>query len=49
MRWARQADPDACLIINEYNLIAKPRDRKRFIAMMRHLIDLGAPIDAIGI
>jgi len=49
MRWARDADPQAYLIINEYNLIAKPDDRKRFIGLVRHLIDTKTPVDGLGI
>ena len=49
MRYARNADPDAYLIINEYNLIARPAERKRFIALVRHLLAEGTPIDGIGI
>jgi len=49
MRWARQADPDAFLIINEYNLIASREDRKRFIALLERLIASGTPLDGIGI
>ena len=49
MHWAHAADRKAYLIINEYNLIASARDRRRFIKLLKDRRDRGMPLDGIGI
>jgi len=53
-RWARQADPEATLMINEYLMfrsrehgLAEAEAYKRLI--QERLLDTGAPLDAIGV
>jgi endo-1,4-beta-xylanase len=48
-RWARQANPAATLILNEYNTIARPRVRERFLALVRELQTRGTPLSGLGI
>lgn len=45
-RWAREADPDALLVINDY--AGFRGDVDKFVPMVKDLLRKGAPIDAIG-
>lgn len=45
-KWAREANPDALLAINDYSGIRGEVDR--FVPYVQDLLDKGAPIDAIG-
>ena len=45
---AREADPDALLLYNDYNTDL-PRKRARLLRLVRHLLDHGAPIDGVGV
>jgi endo-1,4-beta-xylanase len=46
--WAREACPNAILILNDYNIIEWSGDNSRFISLVQTLQAAGAPIDAIG-
>jgi GH35 family endo-1,4-beta-xylanase len=48
-RWAHEANPAATLILNEYNTIARPRVRDRFLALVRELQGRGTPVSGLGI
>ena len=46
-RWARQADPDARLIVNDYHVMAD--GCPPFFALLKKAIEDGVPFDGIGI
>lgn len=48
-KWAAEANPDATLILNEFNLIAVPQTRERFCALVQALLARGTPIRGLGI
>jgi len=48
-KWAREADPDAELYYNDYNLDADDAKRARAIELVKYLREQGAPIDGIGL
>jgi GH35 family endo-1,4-beta-xylanase len=48
-RAARQANPEAHLILNEYYTIARPEDRARFYDLVVELKRRGTPISGLGI
>lgn len=45
---AREADPDAALFLNEYNLENIPRKGATLLKLVEKLKGMGAPIDGIG-
>lgn len=47
-RWAREACPNAVLILNDYNNIEWENDSEHFIDIVKTLKAAGAPIDAVG-
>jgi endo-1,4-beta-xylanase len=47
-KWAREACPDAVLILNDYNNLEWDNDNKHYIDIVTAIKKLGAPIDAIG-
>lgn len=47
-QFAHEADPDAKLVLNDYN-IEVPGKREAFINLVKELLDEGVPIHAIGI
>jgi GH35 family endo-1,4-beta-xylanase len=48
-KWARDAAPEIDLIVNEYNLFQSGNNfHERFVRYVRGMIELGAPIDGIG-
>lgn len=47
-KWAREADPDARLFINDYNVIEYQGDCDNYTNLIRTLLNHGAPIDGIG-
>jgi len=47
-RWAREACPDALLLLNDFNNIEWPNDNRHFIDIVKTIQAAGAPIDAIG-
>ena len=46
--WAREACPNATLILNDYNNIEWQGDNSHFIDIVQKVLAAGAPIDAIG-
>jgi len=47
-QFARQADPDAVLYYNDYNIESGPKHQSSLV-LLKRLLDEGAPIDAVGI
>lgn len=47
-KWARQACPNAILILNDYNTIEYGNDNTHFIDIVNKIKAAGAPVDAIG-
>jgi endo-1,4-beta-xylanase len=45
---AREADPGAVLLINDYNLESLPRKRATFLRLIESLMQAGAPLGGIG-
>jgi len=48
LKWAREAHPDAYLVVNEYFVIQDTEGTGPFYALVKELIERGAPFDAIG-
>lgn len=48
LRHAREADPDAILFVNEYNLESLPRKRAAFLRLVEDLLKRGAPLGGLG-
>ncbi|HOU93176.1 MAG TPA: endo-1,4-beta-xylanase, partial [Polyangiaceae bacterium] len=46
--WAREACPNAILVLNDYNTIEWSGDNQRFIGIVKAIQAAGAPIDAVG-
>lgn len=49
LRWARQANPDAFLVVNEYYVIQDTEGTGPFYKLIQELIRRNAPFDAIGL
>jgi len=47
-RHAREADPDAVLFLNDYNLENLPRKRATFLKLAEALLKAGAPLGGLG-
>lgn len=47
-KWAREADPDARLFVNDYNIIEWQEQTNTFVEFVKKLLRNGAPIDGIG-
>ena len=47
-RTARQADPDAALLLNDYNLEYNPKKRATFLKLAERLLASGAPLTGLG-
>ena len=45
---AREADPDAVLLINDYNLESRPKKRATLMRLIETLLKAGTPIGGIG-
>ncbi len=45
---ARQADPNAVLFLNDYNLEYYPAKRRRFLQLCEHLLKTGAPLTGVA-
>ena len=45
---AREADPGALLLINDYNLESLPKKRVTFLRLVESLLKAGAPVGGIG-
>ena len=48
-RWARDADPDAKLFINDYNIEYSGRKQNGMYDLVKKLLDEGVPIDGVGL
>ncbi|MDR2701859.1 MAG: endo-1,4-beta-xylanase [Spirochaetaceae bacterium] len=48
-RWAREADPNAQLVINDFNLERDTRKRQSMYDLVKGMKQRGVPVDAIGI
>ncbi|MCA1950674.1 MAG: endo-1,4-beta-xylanase [Treponema sp.] len=48
-RWAREADPNAQLVINDYNLESSVRKRQDMYNLIKDLKQKKVPIDAVGL
>ena len=48
-RWARAADPDAELVISDFNLESDIKKRQEMFSLVKGMKQRGVPIDAIGI
>jgi endo-1,4-beta-xylanase len=48
LRWAREANPDAYLIVNEYYVIQDTEGKGPFYELVDELLKRDAPFDAIG-
>ncbi len=46
--WAHEADPDALLVYNDYN-VDLPRKREKLLRLLRELREQRAPLGAVGI
>lgn len=46
--WAREACPNAILILNDFNNIEWSNDNQHFINITKTVLDNGGPIDAVG-
>lgn len=47
-KWAHEADPDAKLYINDYNIIEWQDQTNNFVALVKKMLQNGAPISGIG-
>ncbi len=47
-KYAREADPEAVLYYNDYNIESGPKHASSMV-LLKRLLDEGAPIDAVGI
>lgn len=46
--WAHEADPDAFLVINDYNLESNVNKRKAMYELVKGMKERGVPVDGIG-
>ena len=46
--WAREADPSAVLVLNEYDLERTPKKRWAFMRLVERLLKRGVPVQALG-
>ncbi|MDW8290841.1 MAG: endo-1,4-beta-xylanase [Armatimonadota bacterium] len=49
LRWAHEAHPNACLLVNEYDLFADADIRERFLRLLEMLLEKQVPLHAVGI
>jgi GH35 family endo-1,4-beta-xylanase len=47
-KWARQADPNARLFVNDYNIIEWGDQTNTFVEFVKKILKNGAPVDGIG-
>jgi len=48
LQWADNANSEAILLVNEFNIMSRPDSAERFLMLMRELKKLRAPFRAIG-
>ena len=46
--WAREADPAAILVLNDYDLERTPKKRGTFMRLVERLLKRGVPVQALG-
>ncbi len=46
--WAREADPSAVLVLNDFDLERRPRKRWAFMRLAERLLKRGVPVQALG-
>ena len=46
--WAREADPSAMLVLNDYDLERTPKKRWTFMRLVERLLKRGVPVQALG-
>ena len=49
VRWARQANPKATLIVNEFGMFTDKRARNEFLALLKEMKSANVPYHAIGL
>lgn len=49
LRWAHEANPQARLLVNEYDLFVDADARERFLRLLEMLLEKGVPLHAVGI
>jgi len=49
VRWARGANPQALLLVNEYGAIEDPKSAERYFKLLKEMKAAGVPFDAIGV
>ena len=47
-KWAHEADPDTRLYVNDYNIIEYQDQTNNFIALVKKMLQNGAPVTGIG-
>ncbi len=47
-QWAKEEDPDALLMINDFAVFVRDDIRKAYIEMINKILEKGGPIDVIG-
>ena len=47
-KWAHEADPDAKLYVNDYNIIEYQDQTNNFVALVKKMLQNGAPVTVIG-
>lgn len=47
-KWAHEADPDARLFVNDFNIIEWQDQTNNFVALVQKMLNNGAPITGIG-
>jgi len=47
-KWAHQADPNARLFVNDYNIIEYQSQTDNFVALVKKMLQNGAPVTGIG-
>ena len=48
-KFAREADPDVELIINDYGLESRGAKRTGMYNLVKHMLEKGVPVDGIGL
>jgi endo-1,4-beta-xylanase len=47
--YAREADPDAQLVLNDYSIEQDPKKLDRFYNLAKSMLEKGVPLDAVGL
>ncbi len=49
LTWTRESDPNASLIVNEFEIVAVPYMADNFFIRMQDAMDRGGPLDGVGV